>query len=296
MKKHILQTLFIALAGIFSLVSCCDDESYPIEQEMTGRFIGSFEGTVRIDSILRVPVGEGTELMPEGSIYRKETDRSTSNGLALTLTQADDKHVNMQFHDFYYQGQSWDFEVTNVEVGRLYDTYTLNGSAAIRLESLGDCEVSVIGSANAAALACTVYITCPRYSATADNVGKGGIGEIELSFICTKATGDEDNQARIETFELPTSAGANKNAELEGGTLDQANHTIHFTCKADADLSKLKPTITVSPEETAKVYPASESEVDFSSGQYIFSVVAEDGTKVNYTVTITPREEEIAEE
>ena len=171
-------------------------------------------------------------------------------------------------------------------------TYTLNGTATFNLEPFGECSMSIIGSANATALGCTVRLTAPGCSAATGNVGDTGFSGLTFTFISTKATGSESSEARIETFELPTSVGANKDAELEGGTIDQTNHRIAFTCKAGAKLNKLKPTITISPEETATVYPASESEVDFSSGQYIFSVVAEDGTKVNYTVTVTPREEE----
>ena len=292
MKKHTFYTLLIALLGILPFTACSDDDNYPTEKELTGHFIGSFEGTVSIDSILQVPIGQGTDMMPEGAIYKKTTEKATSNGLMLDVTPIDGKHINLALQDVYYQGHSWNFDIPNIEVGRLYDTYTLNGTATFNLEPFGECSMSIIGSANATALGCTVRLTAPGCSAATGNVGDTGFSGLTFTFISTKATGSESSEARIETFELPTSVGANKDAELEGGTIDQTNHRIAFTCKAGAKLNKLKPTITISPEKTATVYPASESEVDFSSGQYIFSVVAEDGTKVNYTVTVTPREEE----
>lgn len=295
MKRNILYTCLVAFIGILSFSSCNDDDdNIQIEADLAGHFIGSFDGDVRIDSIQKA--AENVTIEP-GTIYRHMYSVPTSNSITFTITKAEGNNVNITFEDFYFQGMSFDLEIPNVKVGRLYDTYTLQGESTLTIAPLGECNVSITGSAYSATVGCTVSITAPELPTTEENVGKGFLYQIEFTFISKQTTGNESNEARLETFEFPTSVGANENAELEGGIIDHENKTILFTCKQGEDLNRLKPTITVSPEETATVYPASESEVNFEmfNGKYIFSVVAEDGTRTNYTVIITPREEEATE-
>ncbi len=66
--------------------------------------------------------------------------------------------------------------------------------------------------------------------------------------------------------------------------IDNTTKTITATVSSTADLSKLKPNITVS--ERAKVTPASGTILDFSK-PVSFTVTAEDGSTQVYTATIT---------
>lgn len=281
MKRTIRALFFIALTGLLALTSCNDDETkIPIEEELAGDFIGSFEGTMALDSI---------QTDSSGAAIRKFVEFPISNGLDVTVTHTQGNFMNLLFKDFYIQGHSCDFEIKDIPVRALYDSYMFSHEATASLGVFGEFHVSLVGSIASEAISCTLKFLSSKEENL--QVGDVFVSPIQFTSTCTRPKGTESSEARIETFEFKTSAGVNKKAELQGGEIDQVNHTIHYTCKPEADLQKLKPTITVSPAETAKVYPASDSEVNFSYGQWIFSAVAEDGTKVNYTVTITPRTE-----
>lgn len=281
MKRTIQSIFFIVIAGLLTFASCNDEDTkIPVEQELTGKFIGSFEGTMTLDSV--------KANMPEGFI-RKFVEFSISNGLNVTVTHAQGNRINLLFEDFDIQGNSCDFQITDIPVRTLHDAYMFSHEATVSLGLFGDYHVALIGSIASEAISCTLEFTSPKEQDF--QVGDIFVSPIKITSTCTRAKGTESSEARMETFEFKTSANANKKAELQGGEIDQMHHTIHYTCKPGADLQNLKPTITVSPKETAKVYPPTDTEVNFSSGQWIFSVVAEDGTKVNYTVTITPRPE-----
>ncbi|WKK80471.2 DUF5018 domain-containing protein [Marivirga arenosa] len=87
----------------------------------------------------------------------------------------------------------------------------------------------------------------------------------------------ENTEAIIDTFIF-------KGFETElAATIDEENKTITALIPRKYDLTKLIPTIEIS--EFATVTPASETEIDFSK-DVIFTVVAEDGTEVEYTASI----------
>ncbi|WKV11617.1 DUF5018 domain-containing protein [Marivirga harenae] len=87
----------------------------------------------------------------------------------------------------------------------------------------------------------------------------------------------KNTNAKIETFGF-------KGFETElAASIDEENKMITAVISRDYDITKLKPTIIIS--DLASVTPASETEVDFSE-DVIYTVVAEDSTEVNYTVSI----------
>lgn len=71
--------------------------------------------------------------------------------------------------------------------------------------------------------------------------------------------------------------------ELEA-TVDEGNKTITAVVPRSNDITKLTPTIIISDFATAS--PASNVEVDFSE-DVIYTLVAEDGTEVKYTASIS---------
>jgi len=65
-------------------------------------------------------------------------------------------------------------------------------------------------------------------------------------------------------------------------TIDEANKTISFTLPVDTDVTKLKPSVTIS--EGAAVSPATDTQVDFTN-PVEYTVTAEDGSTAKYTAT-----------
>jgi hypothetical protein len=68
------------------------------------------------------------------------------------------------------------------------------------------------------------------------------------------------------------------------GTIDEAAKTIAVVVPTGTDLTSLSPTITISA--FAAVNPASGAAQDFTD-PVVYTVTAEDGTSVGYTVTLT---------
>lgn len=66
-------------------------------------------------------------------------------------------------------------------------------------------------------------------------------------------------------------------------TIDETTKRITTTLPSTADITKLSPTIIVSPG--SKVSPVSDKEQDFSK-EVAYTVTAEDGTEVTYKVTV----------
>jgi len=104
-----------------------------------------------------------------------------------------------------------------------------------------------------------------------------------LMLVLFSTCGDDDDEANI----LPVSgekAITEFVVENVTATIDEAAKTISATLPNGTDLTALSPVIVISANAT--VSPASGAAQDFSS-PVTYTVTAEDGTSVGYTVTIT---------
>ncbi len=70
------------------------------------------------------------------------------------------------------------------------------------------------------------------------------------------------------------------------GVVDEVNRVVTVSVPADADLTRLRPTIVLSPWTTCS--PKNLQAVDFSDGPVEYEVTAQSGKKAYYTVTVTP--------
>lgn len=108
------------------------------------------------------------------------------------------------------------------------------------------------------------------YTVTAEN---GTSAEYTVTINVMKST-----EAEINSFILK-----GLDPELEA-TVDEENKTITALIPREYDITKLTPTISIS--ELATVSPASDVEIDFSE-DVVYTVVAEDGSEVKYTASLT---------
>lgn len=88
----------------------------------------------------------------------------------------------------------------------------------------------------------------------------------------------QSSEAKIESFIFK-----GLSTELEA-TINEENKTITAVIPRENDITKLTPTISIS--DLASISPASDVEVDFSE-DVVYTLVAEDGTEVKYTVSIS---------
>lgn len=108
------------------------------------------------------------------------------------------------------------------------------------------------------------------YTVTAEN---GTSVEYTVTVNVLKST-----EAKIDSFIFK-----GLDPELEA-TIDEENKTITAVIPREYDITKLAPTISIS--ELATASPASDVEIDFSD-DVVYTVVAEDGTEVEYTASVT---------
>ncbi len=98
-------------------------------------------------------------------------------------------------------------------------------------------------------------------------------------FSCKKTeTIPLSSQKSILSFSFDSLMNAKK------GIIDETNKQISVLLDASTDLSKLTPTIIISPKAT--ISPDSKLFQDFSK-EIIYTITAEDGSKVLYKVTVT---------
>ena len=227
--------------------------SYPIDEQLAGEYKG----------LLDISLGGS----PIGSDIPKN----------ITVAKVDDETVSLTLEDFSFMG----IELGTIKVDSCkiagsdipeYD-YTLSGEQTLTLNVIGEQHVTVDGGFFGNTISLTISID---FNGT----------PVEVTFNGTKLTGNESSEALITSFTFDASYPAN--AAVFGTTLDQDNRTISVTVQDGGDLTALVPTIEVSAGAT--VSPASGTAIDLSNGQsVIYTVVAEDGTASEYTVSVSGR-------
>lgn len=229
------------------------DITYPIDEQLAGEYKG----------LLNITLGGE----PVGSDIARN----------ITVAKVDDETVSLTLEDFSFMG----IELGTIKVDSCkiagsdipeYD-YSLSGEQTLTLNVIGEQHVTVDGGFADNTISLTISID---FNGT----------PVDVTFDGTKLTGNESSEALITSFTFDASNSAN--AAVFGTTLDQDNRTISVTVQDGGDLTVLVPTIEVSAGAT--VSPASGTAIDLSNGQsVIYTVVAEDGTASEYTVSVSGR-------
>lgn len=228
--------------------------SYPIDEQLAGEYKG----------LLDISLGGS----PIGSDIPKN----------ITVAKMDGETVSLTLEDFSFMGIELgtikvdSCKITDSEVSE-YE-YSLSGEQTLTLNVIGEQHVTVDGGFADNTISLTISLD---FNGT----------PVDVTFDGTKLTGNESSEALITSFTFDASNSAN--AAVHSTTIDQENHTISvITTQEGGDLTALVPTIEVSAGAT--VSPASGTAIDLSNGQsVIYTVVAEDGTASEYTVSVSGR-------
>ena len=229
------------------------DITYPIDEQLAGEYKG----------LLNITLGGE----PVGSDIAKN----------ITVAKVDDENVSLTLEDFSFMGM--ELGTIKVDSCRIVGSdipeyeYSLSGEQTLTLNVIGEQHVTVSGGFAGNTISLTISLD---FNGT----------PVDVTFDGTKLTGSESSEALITSFTFDASNSAN--AAVFGTTLDQDNRTISVTVQDGGDLTALVPTIEVSAGAT--VSPASGTAIDLSNGQsVIYTVVAEDGTASEYTVSVSGR-------
>lgn len=271
MKNNLWKTIVIALLGAFSLVSCSDDDKTNIGNDLDGHYKSKAAYEIR-----------------SASFYTLSQN--------FTVTKVNGNHINILLESLPELrqmgsniGLKGDVEIPNVEVIQQGDIYALKSE-----QTVNNIPITLMGYANDKAINFTLFQNSIEVTVTTSGNSEGKKYPLGLTLAGTKMTGNESSEARITEFKFDTSKDGNKNVIAEQPVIDEANKVITFKVKAGAKVNKLIPTITVAPE-SAWVYPAGGTTMDLTEYfeedyDVVFTAVAEDGTRIPYSLKILVEE------
>lgn len=266
MKKRLFYYLFAVLCTVTLFTSCSDDDDNGKngdDQTEVTDISGNYKGSlvVSID-------GSGADPIFQVISIAKSGDQTSQIVLSLKNFSFADQLVG-------------DIEVP-CTVEEKDGVQSFSGQKDLKFttefgQALGTLPTSVNGTVKNGKISMKIGVTVALLGQT-----------VNVDFEGDKMTGTESSEAKILSFTFDASVGANSVVSSDP-VINEESRTITFeveNASAD-DLEKLVPTIGVSAKAT--VTPASETEVDFSSGSVVFTVVAEDGSSKEYTASISGR-------
>lgn len=224
-----------------------DEPNIPIEKELAGTYKGNLDIAM-----------DGMEL-------------ATGLPKNITITKAGVSSINLELKDFSFMGQNLgDIIISDCEMLKYKDRYTISGNQALTLPSIGECAVVASGTLIGGDFTVDLEIAVAALKQI-----------VKVSFKGAKLVGNESSEATITSFTIDSEVITSQPAINE----ETGKITFRVDEAATDDELKLAPVITVS--EKATVSPASGVVQDFSNGKtVVYTVVAEDGTVKEYTVSI----------
>lgn len=263
MNKRLFYYLFAVLCTVTLFTSCSDDDDNGKGDDQTevADISGNYKGNLVV------------------SINEHPAD-PISQVISITKSGNQTSQVVLSLKNFSFGGQL----VGDIEVPCMVEeregTQSFSGQKNLTFTTpfgqlLGTLPTSVNGTVKDGKICMKIGVTVAALEQVVD-----------VDFDGNKMTGNESSEAKILSFTFDTSVEANA-VVSSVPVINDENGTIAFEVEnaSNDDLKKLVPTIEVSAKAT--VNPASKTEVDFSSGSVVFTVVAEDGSSKKYTASIS---------
>lgn len=255
MKKFIY-SFMLAVVGMTTALftSCTNEESinFPIEEELAGNYKGKLEVTV------------------DGQNLGEQSQK-------ITVEKASEKSINLSLKNFSFIGINLgDIELNDCPLSENSGNYAFTGTTLLDTEVL-KADVKATGTIGGGKVEISMDIDADL---------SGVKQSVKVVYTGEKLKGTESSEAKITKFIFDRNVAAVDSLVISQPVIDEESKTITFmvadTAKAE-HLAALVPTIEVS--EKATVTPGSGVAQNFSNGKSVeYTVVAEDGTTVVYTV------------
>lgn len=254
MNKKVITIGCLSLAILMGgtvFTSCSNDDEpavvYPVEKDLAGNYLGN----------LKVNVGGETDY-PNSKV-------TVSKGSA-------DNTISLGIKDFSFRS----INIGDINLENLSLTQTGEGNYSFK----GTPSVQVMGVSTPVTTSGT--ISSNKLTVKLDI--KFGSQTITVNFDGNKLTGSESSEAKILTFTFDPKV-KEANAAVDSTNIDEANKTITIYTNPSAvfdSLKALKPTLTISEKAVIET-PDTSAVQDFSNNK-TYTIIAENGNKVNYTV------------
>lgn len=253
MKKRLFY-LFALICSVSLFTACSDDDNEgpsgnPITEAIDSQIVGNYNGKL-------------TVLMGQPMDFHQK----------VAVTKAGETSIDLLIKDFSFPGMGslGDINLKNCELTQNGDKYVCTREEDITLKDpIGTCPTKTSISFADGKLDVALHITWQGVN-------------IDVTYGGKRLTGSESSEAKITSFKFDSPAVTTQ------PVIDGNNITFSVDKSATSEqLSVLIPTITLSSDK-AVVSPASGVAQDFSNGKKVkYTVVAEDGTAVIYTVYIS---------
>lgn len=251
MKRIFLNLLMLVCSmSMFTACSDNDEPNIPIEKEL----VGTYKGTL--------------DIAMNGS--------NLANGLPknVTITKAGVSTINLELKDFSFMGQNLgNIVIADCEILKYRDHYAISGNQALTLPSIGECTVVASGTLIGHDITVGLEIAVAALKQT-----------VKVIFEGAKLAGNESSEAKITSFTIDSEVVTSQ------PIIDETGKTITFKVGEEVTpevLRELIPVFEISPK--AVVSPASGVKQNFNE-PVEYTVIAEDGTSVKYTVSILAKE------
>lgn len=258
MNKKVVTIGCLSLAilmGGTTFTSCSnnDDEPsvvFPIDKDLAGNYLGDLKVTV------------------SGKLEDKPSTKITISKGATENT------ITLNLNKFTILSFTGDISLANLALADAGDgTYTFSGNTNVNFVNFKNLPVEVKnGKIGNGKVSVDLVIAAPV------------VGDVTVNYAGNKLTGSESSEAKILTFTFDPAVKA-ANASVDSTVIDETNKTITIFTAPDAisdSLKVLKPTLTIS-ENTTIESPDTSAVQDFST-EKTYTLVAQNGDKVNYTV------------
>lgn len=265
MKKKLFY-LFALICSMSLFTACSDDDdpdySKVIEEEIAGNYKGLMD------------------------VYYEDPDVEIAKEMVqkITIKKASATSLDLELKNFSITvGSSailiGDLALDNCPLTVEGEKYSFSGEADLDLV-VGKCATSVVGSVAGNTVELMIKV----------NVNNGSM-KVRVEYKGTKLPDSASSEAKIDKFIFDKNVAAVDSLVLGEPIIDEDAKTITFavadTIKAEY-LQILVPTITLSNAK-ATISPESGVAQDFNS-PVKYTVTAEDGTTVSYTVSVSSKE------
>ena len=266
MKKKMFY-LFALLCSMSLFTACSDDDdavdySKVIEEEIAGNYKGL------MDVFYEEPELEIAQDMVQKITIKKSS--STSLGLEL-------KNFSITLNGATIL--IGDLALDNCPLTVEGEKYSFSGDAELDLV-VGKCATSIVGSVVGSTIELTIKV----------NVDNGAM-KVRVEYEGTKLPATASSEAKIDSFIFDENVAAVDSLVIGEPVIDENAKTITFVVAdtiKEEHLQVLVPTITLSNAK-ATISPASGVAQNFNS-PVKYTVTAEDGTVVTYTVSVASKE------
>lgn len=275
MRKYLFFYLFSMMCAVTLFTACSDDddnngngngEGEGTTDFVTTELVGNYKGTITAELVMEpenMPVGESSQ--------------------NISVTKAGDNAISLSINNFSFLSGAVtisEISLENCELTKNGNVYDFSGTT-----SVNEPDIQLTGTVNLVGTIGGGNVSLEMDIPDANFMGMDQ--HVAVTYVGTRLTGQENNEAAITSFTFDASTEANQVVNIQP-VINEDTKVITFSVAegtTDEQLKALVPTIVLSDGATLTTGVSGEA-TDFTKAQ-TYTVVSEDGTaSATYTVNV----------